>query len=129
MENIKKSTAPVKLKLIVTIVNRSKAELFTDLLHGFEANMQVVLLGEGTASDAPMRLLGLTAKDRAVILSVIREDRADSALEMLSNKFETIRNGKGIAWTVPLDSTIGAAVYRFMSNNLKGDTKWNSPTK
>ena len=119
MENIKKSTAPVKLKLIVTIVNRSKAELFTDLLHGFEANMQVVLLGEGTASDETMRLLGLTDKDRAVILSVIREDRADSALEMLSNKFETIRNGKGIAWTVPLDSTIGAAVYRFMSNNLK----------
>ena len=129
MENIKKSTAPVKLKLIVTIVNRSKAELFTDLLHGFEANMQVVLLGEGTASDETMRLLGLTDKDRAVILSVIREDRADSALEMLSNKFETIRNGKVIAWTVPLDSTIGAAVYRFMSNNLKGDTKWTSPTK
>ena len=129
MENIKKSTAPVKLKLLVTIVNRSKTEFFTDLIHGFEVNTQVVLLGEGTASDETMQLLGLTDKDRAVILSVVREDRAQNVLETLSDKFETIRNGKGVAWTIPLDSTIGAAVYRFMSNSLKGDNKWNSPTK
>ena len=129
MENIKKSTAPVKLKLLVTIVNRSKAEFFTDLIHGFEVNMQVVLLGEGTASDETMQLLGLTDKNNAVILSVVREDRAQNVLETLSDKFETIRNGKGVAWTIPLDSTIGAAVYRFMSNSLKGDNKWNSPTK
>lgn len=129
MENIKKSTAPVKLKLLVTVVNRTKAEFFADLIHGFEVNMQVVLLGEGTASDETMRLLGLTDKDRVVILSVIREDRAEGALDTLSEKFKSIKGGEGIAWTIPLDSTIGAAVYRFMSNSQKGDSKWNSPTK
>lgn len=130
MENITKSAAPKKLKLLVTVVNRTKAELFCDLLGGCEVNMQAVLLGEGTASDETMRLLGLSDKDKAVILSVIREDRAAGALEMLSSKFETIKNGKGIAWTVPFDSTIGVAVYRFLSNSLEGaETKWNSHTK
>ncbi len=129
MENIKKTTAPAKLKLLITIVNRSKTELFIDLLQGYEANLQMILLGEGTASDETMQMLGLTDKDKSVILSVIREDKAQGALDMLSEKFETIRNGKGIAWTIPFDSTIGAAAYRFMSNTLKGDNKWNSHTK
>ncbi len=126
----KNQAAPIKLKLLVTIVSREKAELYTDLLQGYECNMQTVLLGEGTASDETMRLLGLSDKEKAVILSVIREDRAADALEMLTSKFETVRNGKGIAWTIPFNSTIGAAVYRFLSNNPKGaDTKWNSHTK
>ena len=130
MDNIAKSTAPKKLKLLVTIVNREKAELFCDLLEDYEVNMQAVLLGEGTVSDETMRVLGLTDKDKAVILSVIREDRAAGALEMISSKLETIKNVKGIAWTVPFDSTIGVAVYRFLSNSTEGaETKWNSHTK
>lgn len=129
MENIKKTTAPAKLKLLFTIVNRSKTEFFIDLLEGYEVNLQTILLGEGTASDETMQLLGLTDKDKSVILSVIREDKAQNALDMLSEKFKTVRNGEGIAWTVPFDSTIGAAAYRFMSNSSKGDNKWNSHTK
>ena len=67
---------------------------------------------------------------KAVILGVIREDRAGEALDALSNKFRTIRGGSGIAWTIPLTSTIGVALYRFLSNNRQGvGTKWNTPTK
>ena len=35
----------------------------------------------------------------------------------LEEKFETIRNGKGVAFTVPLSSVIGVSMYQFLSNN------------
>ena len=35
------SVAPQKLKLLFTIVNRSKAEFYMDLLQGFDINMQI----------------------------------------------------------------------------------------
>lgn len=123
-------SAPHKLKLLIIIVNREKAEFYMDLMQSFEVNLQIAMLGHGTADTETLRLLGLAETDKAVILGVIREDRSAEALETLARKFETIRNGKGIAFTVPLTSTIGVSLYRFLSNNRKGaDNKWNSHTK
>lgn len=123
-------SVPVKLKLLITVINREKAEFFLDFLQGFEINMQTATLAHGTANTETLALLGLEDNDKAVIFGVVREDRAEEALAGLDRKFKTIKNGKGIACTVPLSSTIGVSIYRFLSNNRKGaDTKWNSHTK
>ena len=106
-----------KLKLLITIVNRKKTEFFIDYLAGFEVNFQTSLLAQGTARSDTLHFLGLEDADRSVICSVIREDRAEEALRGLEEKFQTIRGGKGIAFTVPLTSVIGVAIYRFLSNN------------
>lgn len=108
--------APRKLKLLVTVVNREKAEFYTDLLQSFEVNLQTSMAARGTASRETLRLLGLADTDKTVILSIIREDMCEKALSELEHKFKTIKNGKGIAYTVPMTGTIGVAIYRFLSN-------------
>ena len=108
--------APKKLKLLVTVVNRKKAEFYTDFLQTFEVNFQLALNASGTASTEMMSVLGLTDSDKSVILSVIREDRASIALRELEEKFRTIKNGKGIAYTIPMTGTIGVAIYQFLAN-------------
>ncbi|MCH5160788.1 MAG: hypothetical protein J1G04_02040 [Clostridiales bacterium] len=120
-----------RLELLFTIVPRSKAEYYVDLLHSFDVNMQVVLLGQGTAAENTVTLFGLGDTDKAVILSVIKQKNIKPALEELEEKFEKIRNGKGIAYTIPLDGVIGSLIYRFLSdsrmsvkdNSGKGSTK------
>ena len=44
-----------------------------------------------------------------------------------SEKFEKIKNGKGIAYTIPMKSIIGVSIYQFLSNNktLKKEDKNN----
>ena len=111
--------APPKLKLLITIVNREKAELYTALLQSFEVNLQLTVAASGTANTEMLRILGLTDSEKAVIVSVIREDQAAAALRFLDEKFETIKNGKGIAYTVPMTGTIGVAIYQFLSNSRK----------
>ena len=108
--------APRKLKLLVTVVNREKAEFYTDLIQSFEVNFQTSMNARGTASKETLRLLGIGESDKTVIFSVIREDMCDKALSMLEQKFKTIRNGKGIAYTIPMTGTIGVAIYQFLSN-------------
>ena len=39
------SVAPQKLKLLFTIVNRSKAEFYMDLLQSYDINMQISVYG------------------------------------------------------------------------------------
>lgn len=109
--------APQKLKLLFTVVNRNKAEFYMDLLQSFEVNMQMTMAAWGTASTEMLSYLGLAESEKALIISVIREDMEKAALDTLEEKFNKIKNGKGIAYTVPLTSTIGVAIYQFLSNN------------
>ena len=61
--------------------------------------------------------LGLTDSEKAVIFSVIQQNNLSNALSVLEYKFRTIKDGKGIAFSVPLTSVIGTLIFRFLSNN------------
>lgn len=113
-------TAPKKLSLLFTVVNRNKAEFYVDVLQKFEINMQLVLAANGTADTKIKSLLGLTDTEKSVIISVIKRDKCRAALAELEEKFKTVKGGKGIAYTVPMTSTIGVAIYQFLSNTTSG---------
>ena len=106
-----------KLKLLVTVVNRNKTEFYVDFLSAFEVNFQTAVLAQGTARSETLYMLGLEDSDKSVIFSVLREDKAAEAMQALDEKFHTLKNGKGIAFTVPMSSVIGVAIYRFLSNH------------
>ncbi len=116
MGNSINESAIKKLKLLVTVVDRNKGEFYLDVISQFEVNCQLVLGGLGTASSEIVNLLGLNMQ-KAVLLSVVREDRTSEIMNCLEEKFQTIKNGKGIAFCVPLSSVIGVNLYQFLSNN------------
>ncbi|MBE5737438.1 MAG: hypothetical protein E7348_03465 [Clostridiales bacterium] len=106
-----------KLKILITIVDRSKTLFYLDLLEQFEVNVQTVLYGKGTANSQILNKLGLVESDKSAIVSWIREDKIKEALETLNEKFQTVKNGKGIAYTIPLDRIIGVSSYQLLSND------------
>ena len=112
--------SPNKLELLFTVVNKEKTDFFIDLLEGFEINMQMTLTARGTAASHMVEMLGLGDSEKSVIISVIKRSRSKEALEALSEKFASVRGGKGIAYTVPMTSTIGVAIYQFLSNTQGG---------
>ena len=116
MANTVNESAIKKLKLLFTVVDRPKAEFYLDVLSQFEVNAQIVTGGKGTARSEIVDMLGLNVQ-KAVILSVIREDMTDTIMKCLEEKFTTIRGGKGISFAVPMSSVIGVNIYRFLSNN------------
>ena len=115
MSNTVNDSGIKKLKLLFTVVDRPKGEFYLDVISQFDVNCQMVMSGLGTATSELVELLGLEPH-KAVILSVVREDRVDELMNTLEDKFETIRNGKGISFAVPLSSVIGVNLYRFLSD-------------
>ena len=79
--------------------------------------MQITAFGHGTADAKMLGLLGLDNSEKAIIFSVIQENKVSDAVNMLEEKFRTIKDGKGVAFTVPLTSVIGTLIFRFLSNN------------
>lgn len=106
-----------RLKILVTIVNRAKADFYMDHIQSFGVNMQMVIYGRGTAPQEIIAAMGLTDSDRAIIMSVIGENQLKAALESIEEKFHTIPNGKGIAYTIPMTSIIGKSIFNFLSDN------------
>ena len=129
MEQVKKRTrkttkkaleAPKKLKILVSIVNRNKTDFYTSALEGFEVNMQTVIYATGTAPTELLDMLGISDNKKSVILSVVQEEKIKDILIAYEDRYFKTRNGKGVAFTIPIDSMIGVLVYKFLSNSVEG---------
>ncbi|MBQ2598438.1 MAG: hypothetical protein II580_02095 [Bacteroidales bacterium] len=114
-----KNIAPEKLELLVAIVNAPKVRYYTNLIQSSEANLQLVVQASGTSEKAILNYLGLNQDTRQAIFSVVRQDKVKDLLELLDEKFSTVKDGGGIAVTVPLSSIIGALTYGFLSNDKR----------
>ncbi|MCR4728478.1 MAG: hypothetical protein K5796_07515 [Lachnospiraceae bacterium] len=105
-----------RLMILVVVVNRKKAEYYADLIQSFDANLQFVGFGEGTVKPGMLGYTGLAENDKAIIISVIRADREKEALRTIGDKFKSVKDGKGIAYTVSMTSVIGSSIFSFLSN-------------
>lgn len=116
---------PQKLKMVITIVNNGKGNFYYDQIEDFGVNMQLLLDGSGTTPNNLNNIWGVVNKEREIIISFVAEDMVKKLLKHLESKFETVRNGDGIAFSLPISSIIGVATYQFLVNNRKKGAKKN----
>ena len=114
-----KNIAPEKLELLIAIVNAPKVRFYTNLIQSSEANLYLSVPASGTSEKAIVNYLGLNQSNRNAIISVVREDKVKDLLEVLDENFSTLKDGGGIAITVPLSSIIGTLAYGFLSNDKR----------
>ena len=112
----KRNVAPIRLELLITIVDKKKADFYADLLQSFDVNMQMIVAAKGTAEEKMLEILGLSDNDKAVIFSTVREDRLEEIENVLEDRFASVKGGKGIAASIPLTSIMGASAFGFLSN-------------
>ena len=72
-----KNVSPIRLEVLITIVDRRKGDFYADLLQSFDVNMQMLLSATGTAEKRMLDILGIADNEKAVIISVVREDRLE----------------------------------------------------
>jgi len=88
-----KNVSTNRLMLLVTVVNRRKAEYYADLIQDMGANLSFVAMGEGTANAKMLDMLGLTDSLKAAVFSVIKESSQNKILRTLDDKFVSIKVG------------------------------------
>ena len=44
-------------------------------------------------------------------------DKIKDIKMVLAEKFDKVKDGKGIAYTIPMQSIIGVSIYQFLANN------------
>ena len=114
-----RNIAPSKLEMLIVIVNASQLRYYSNIIQTADITMQISTLVSGTSDHAIMNYLGLNQSSRAAIFAVIREEKIKELLEFMDEQFSTVRDGGGIAVTVPLSSIIGTMAYGFLSNDKR----------
>jgi len=114
----KKAIDTKKLLLFITIVNRGQGNFVLKLFESEGANAQFVQYGEGTAQKEIRDILGIEDNSKEVIISLISEDKIESAKKELEAFFKVRKRNRGIGFSIPMTSLIGMKLYQFLVDTL-----------
>jgi len=108
-----------KLSLLVIIVDQGVGDLYIEQLGTLESNLQLKIVGNGTASKEIQNLLGLNEIKKDIVFAIIRQEKLDQAFEYIETRFKLSHKHKGVAFSVKVTSLIGVSVYKILSNTLE----------
>ena len=107
-----------KLLLFITIVNRGQGNFVLKLFESEGANAQFIQYGEGTAQKEIRDILGIEDNSKEIIVSLISQDKIESAKKELDAFFKVSKRNRGIGFSIPMTSLIGMKLYQFLIDTL-----------
>ena len=103
--------------LIVTIVNKGKAEKIVEFTKKAGAEGGTILMGRGTGIHEKAKMFGITIEpEKEIVLTLIPKAKTQTVLETILNKGQLCKPGKGIAFVVPVDKIAGIN-HEYLSND------------
>ncbi len=107
-----------RINLIITIVSRGKGEAVLDILRDNKILQNTVCHGRGTAPSSILEMLGLGATEKDIVFSFVKDEKSEEILRNISKKMDFAKPGKGISFTVPLQSVAGVTAFKFITADL-----------
>lgn len=102
--------------LIVTIVNKGDSEKVVDATQKAGAEGGTILHGRGTGIHEQAKLFNILIEpEKELVLTLISRDKTNEVLETINIDAELIKPGKGIAFVLEVEKTVG--INRF-SNKM-----------
>ena len=94
----------IRTKVLVTITDKGKNKRIVNLYKRHNIKCSVELNGKGTASGSMLNYFGLEEIQKKIILSIIPYNLEGKILEDLHKKLKIYEPGKGIAFTLNINS-------------------------
>lgn len=110
------------LVFLLAVVNRGKGEKLARLFGEHGVKLSFLSLGRGTAEKSILAYLGLGETEKEVLYAAMPYVAAREMLKRLDCEFKLYKPGKGIAFTIPINSVVDAASKKRLlgAANLEG---------
>ncbi|NLF45221.1 MAG: P-II family nitrogen regulator [Syntrophomonadaceae bacterium] len=98
----------ISFDLIVTIVNKGKAEKVVEVSKQAGAEGGTILFGRGTGIHEKAKLFGIPIEpEKEIVLTLIPRAKTQIVLDAILNHTDLCKPGKGIAFVLPVDKIAG----------------------
>ncbi len=94
----------VKIKLLCAILDAGFDKKISNILNKFGIRVKTLTGASGTASSSVLGFFGLAETKKDVCLAVVPEIIDKKILEKINVDFQMIKEGTGIAFTIPISS-------------------------
>ena len=121
-----------ELHLMITIGDRARLPDFIDLYQSQGIVVNLIALGNGTASGAILNYFGLESSEKAVCFAVVTLDTWKTVKRGLRRKLSIDVPGVGVAFIIPLSSIGGRRELNFLTQGqefVKGEESVLQGTK
>ena len=107
-----------KLSLYISIVNYGQSDSIIKIFQRYNSSLQFVQNGTGTAVKAVRDILGLEDNRKEVVFAFVSDEVLNELKDELDAYFYSSKKNRGIAFSISLNSIIGAKLYHFLSNTI-----------
>ena len=98
------------------IVNEGNADAVVDIFKRAGSSLQLIQIGQGTASKQIRDILGIEDNPKEIVISLVREEKIKDATTELQAYFAASKRTKGIGFSVRLTGLMGVTMYQFLAN-------------
>ena len=99
-----------KFEVILCIVNKGFADRAMDAARAAGARGGTILHGRGTAAPDAERLFGITIQpEKEIVMILVADEIRDAVLKSLYDTVGSGTDAQGIAFSLPVDRTVGLA--------------------
>jgi len=110
-----------KLKLLITIVDRNLGQKVTQILREEQVLINNISLGKGTVDDTFLQYLGIGVKDKDIVFSVVNNSLIPNIFTRFQNDLHFNQAGRGIAFTIPIESIGNDQVIKILIGGKKDE--------
>lgn len=98
----------ISYDLIVTIVNKGRAEKVVEFSKKAGAEGGTILFGRGTGIHEKAKLFGIPIEpEKEIVLTLVPKDKTQGVLDTILKNTELCKPGKGITFVLPVDKVAG----------------------
>lgn len=107
-----------KLYVFITIVDYHQSDQVIKILESVGCATSFVQVGQGTSTKKIYDILGMRDDKKGVIISLVRGDKRSETCYVLNEYLVAGQEvNKGISFSIPVNSLIGAKLYYFLTNS------------
>lgn len=103
------------LKVMMIIIDRNKADKLMSKLNVLGVNFPHVFRAQGTAKSDVLEVLGIGHSEKSIVFCTVTNDDVIKIKDLLTNEFDLLKKGNGIAFTIPISSVGGPATLQILS--------------
>lgn len=113
-----KMTQGYPYELILTIVTKGHFDHVMDVAKSVGATGGTLIHGRGLGSEEASKFLGITIQpEKDIILILVPRDKKQKVMETITREAGLSTDGKGICFSVPVDSALGLGEIPFKDSN------------
>ena len=109
----------MELYYVITISDRDRAEILSNIYQAAGTGMVLTKLGRGTATGEQLSSYGLDATEKAIVSTVADSEQTRQIFKLSKRRLFIDVPGNGVMMAIPLKSVAGGKTLAYLTNDCK----------